>query len=278
MRCLHWFSSLVVGVALVGCASAPQTIPSVSATASQTPASGTTKVCMVADDAGFSDGAANQQAYNAVLQAATDLKLLVGRAKSDEQNDYASAINSLIDTQCSVIVGIGAAHADDLQAAAQAHPAVEFLLVDAQPAEPRPNLKPLLFDLADAAFLAGYVAAAQAPNDTVALSQQTAEPYRNGFTAGVDYFNRTKGAAVQVVEEPGATDSGVRKVVEAAVISAIGESARGEFSSAPYYGTLRDGGVDIVPLDASSSDELRSDVEALRAALIDGSITPPAAG
>ena len=102
-------------------------------------------------------------------------------------------------------------------------------------------------------------------------------PY-NGFVQGVGYFNQAKGAAVAVVPDAAASTDGVRKVVDAAVISAIGEAARGQFTSSPYYGTLKDGGVDIAPLDASAGDELKAEVEAVRAALINGSVTPPAAG
>ena len=130
----------------------------------------------------------------------------------------------------------------------------------------------------DAAFLAGYVAAAQTQTGTVAEPTGADEPYRNGFAAGVDYFNQAKGAAVAVVPDAAASTDGVRKVVDAAVISAIGEAARGQFTSSPYYGTLKDGGVDIAPLDASAGDELKAEVEAVRAALINGSVTPPAAG
>ncbi len=276
MHRLRPLLSVLAAVALVGCASGPGAGPTGSSTPTPTP--GAFKACMVADESGFDDGGANQQAHNGLMQAATDLKILVGQAQSDAESDYASSIASLVGAQCSLIVTVGAQHAADTQAAAQTNPSVKFLLVDAQPAEPRPNLKPLLFDLADAAFLAGYVAAAQTPSGTVALGEQTDEPYRNGFAAGVDYFNQTKGAAVQVAADPSGGTDGVRKMVDAAVISAVGEAALGQFSSAPYYGTLKDGGVDIVPLDSSAGDELKTDVETLRAALIAGSVTPPAAG
>lgn len=276
MRLVRPLLCALAAITVAGCASGPDAGTAVSSTPVASP--GAFKVCMVADEAGFSDGGINQLAYTGMMAAATDLKLLVGQAQADAQTDYAASIASLAAAQCTLIITVGQQHAGDAQAAAQANSGVKFLLVDAQPAEPRANLKPLLFDLADAAFLAGYVAAAQTQTGTVAEPTGADEPYRNGFAAGVDYFNQAKGAAVAVVPDAAAGTDGVRKVVDAAVISAIGEAARGQFTSSPYYGTLKDGGVDIAPLDASAGDELKAEVEAVRAALINGSVTPPAAG
>lgn len=267
----------VAGAAVLsGCASGPQGASGAASDGSATP--GAFKACMAADSDGFADGAENQAAYEGMLQAATELNFLVSQAQADADADYASTVNDLAEGGCSLIVTVGDAHAGDAQTAAQAHPDVFFLLVDAQAETPQTNLKPLLFDTADAAFLAGYVAAAQASNDRAAVASDADDVYRNGFTAGVDYYNQAKGTNVTASDTDGAVSDSVRKVVDAAVITTIGEATRGQFTSAPYFGTLKDGGVDIVPLPDDASDELQAEVAQLRAGLIDGSITPPAAG
>lgn len=277
---------IVVGAAMVavlaGCATAPEPAPasSVSSATSTTHSTETPqfKACLVVDAAGFTDGADNQAAHEALVHVGGQLGIRTGEAQAHRDADYAGTVNSQVDAGCKLIVLIGTGHLDAALAGAQAHPGVQFALLDAQPSVPQANLKPLLFDVAPAAFLAGYLAASQAQNSTVAIPADTTAPYLNGVSAGVVYYNQAKGADVQVVADPNVTETGIRTDVRAALSAAITEAVDGNFTSAPYLGTLAGGGVDIAPLPAGIDQSIKDEIATIRAALIDGSIAPPAAG
>ncbi|MGD6978417.1 MULTISPECIES: BMP family lipoprotein [Citricoccus] len=68
----------------------------------------------------------------------------------------------------------------------------------------------------------------------------------------------------------------VMKLMGEAVHDVIEADLAGEFSSEPYVGTLENGGVALAPfhdLDAAVSDELKTELEEIKAGIIDGSIT-----
>ncbi len=76
--------------------------------------------------------------------------------------------------------------------------------------------------------------------------------------------------------------SSVQKGLDVAVETAITDSASGNFSNTPYVGTLENGGVGLAPFNEFEDEvpqELKDELEEIRAGLIDGSIeiTSPAA-
>lgn len=275
MRVFRGVCYVAVALALAGCASGPGGAPSAGQPSADP---GAFKACIATDSKGFDDGGETQLAFEGLMSGASSLNLLVGQAQSKTDDEIASALTELVDGGCSLIVTVGPARVRETVDAAKNNPRVNFLLVDAQAEKPQTNVKPVLFDLADGAFLAGYVAATQSAGEPVALDDRSDEIVERGFRAGVDYFNSTHNTHVQVQKSAEHPGQGVRKMVDAAVISTLGEASRGQFSSAPYYGTLKNGGVDIDPLDANVSAEQTSDIEKVRVGLLDGSITPPAAG
>jgi len=117
--------------------------------------------------------------------------------------DYATAIQGLVDESCTLVVGVGSSATEAVQAAAKANTGVRFVLVDATPTESLSNLRPVLFNTQESAFLAGYLAASQSSTGKVgtfgALNVATVTIYMDGFVQGVDYYNQTKQAQVEAL-------------------------------------------------------------------------------
>lgn len=216
MRKPRLLMTILVGLALVGCATAPTDRPapaeqqassaaasSSSASASPTGAPADYRACMVGDASGFYDGSFNQTSHEGLLRAERELGIEIGEVTAPSEAEYGAAIQSLVDADCDLVVTIGFKHADAAEAAAQANPETDFVLVDAQPSAPLPNLKPLLFDPAGASFLAGYLAAAQSTSGTVAtfgaVKNADVVLFLNGFAGGVAHYNQTKDAQVQLL-------------------------------------------------------------------------------
>lgn len=204
MKVLRLLLAGLLAIVLAGCAAEPSRTTGSPAQSPQTPAGGQgLKVCQVADASGFADGSFNQTVHNGLLRAADELGVATGEIQAPGEADYAAAVESLVDADCELIILVGFKHADAAQAAAQANPQVDFLLVDAMVETPLDNLKPLLFDPAGAAFLAGYLAAAQSRTGAVAtfgaVKNADVLLFLNGYAGGVAHFNQTKDADVQLL-------------------------------------------------------------------------------
>src|SRR5690606_19532029 len=101
-----------------------------------------------------------------------------------------------------IIVTVGFLLADTTAAAAEANPDERFAIVDFIYEEPIDNVKPLVFNTHEAAFLAGYVAAGHTSTGSVATwgGQQipTVTIIMDGIHDGVECWNAQNDADVQV--------------------------------------------------------------------------------
>jgi basic membrane protein A len=187
---------------LAGCAAAPSTPKSTAAASKFLP-------CMVSDLGGFDDKSFNQLGYEGLQDAAKKLGVTPKTAQSNAETDYAPNIQSMVDQGCNLIVTVGFALSAATITAAKANPKVDFALID-DPADPdntgkpaSPNIKPILFDTSQAAFLAGYAAASYTKTGIVGtfggMNFPTVTIFMQGYADGVAYYNQQKGKDVKVI-------------------------------------------------------------------------------
>ncbi len=167
---------------------------------------------MVSDtaDAGFDDKSFNQLAYEGVEAAAeaagADFEAIV----SESDADYAPNIQSLIDAE------VRHHHHRRLRAVGRHRrgrssptPTVNFAIVDDAAdndfdgTTDAPNIKPILFDTAQAAFLAGYASSSYTKTKVLGTFGGIAFPtvtiFMDGFDQGVTYCNEQKSDTVTMV-------------------------------------------------------------------------------
>ncbi|MBA3782879.1 BMP family ABC transporter substrate-binding protein [Nocardioides sp. InS609-2] len=161
------------------------------------------KACMVSDSGGFDDKSFNQTSYNGLLNAKTDLGVETGEVESNSDSEYADNIDALVAQGCNSITTVGFLLGDATEAAAKANPEIDFSIVDYAYEKPSDNLKGLVFDTAQPAYLAGYLAAAQSESGVVGtfggLNIPTVSIFMEGFKQGVEKFNEDNDGAVEVV-------------------------------------------------------------------------------
>lgn len=165
--------------------------------------------CIVSDSGGFDDKSFNQLSYEGVAKAAKELGVDFKEVESDAETDYAPNVASLVDQSCNVIVTVGFALSAATIESAQANSDVEYIIIDdAADADfdgetDAENIKPLLYNTAEAAFLGGYVAASASETGVVGtfggMPFPTVTIFMDGFKQGVDYHNSTKGTSVKVL-------------------------------------------------------------------------------
>ena len=200
----------VLSLGLAACGSAP------TSSASSSGGSGTTsdfKACMVSDEGGFDDQSFNQSGKEGLDRAGADFGIETVAVEAKSAADYPTNVDSLIQQECNLIIGVGFNLADDMTKAAKQNPDVRFALIDAQFTEAGlPNAKPLIFNTAEAAYLAGYAAAGTTKTGKVATYGGQAIPtvqiFMEGFAKGVEKYNADNGASVQVLGWDPANPSG----------------------------------------------------------------------
>jgi basic membrane protein A len=187
---------------LAGCAAAPTAAPTAKPVNKFLP-------CMVSDNGGFDDKSFNQLGLEGLQAAAKSLNSKEVHVQSDADTDYVPNIQSLIDQKCDLIVTVGFNLSAATLAAAKANPTVKFAIIDdAADANfdgktDEPNIKPILFDTAQAAFLAGYASASYSKTGTIGtfggMNFPTVSIFMQGYADGAAYYNTQKGKDVKVI-------------------------------------------------------------------------------
>ncbi len=161
------------------------------------------KVCQVTDVGGIDDKSFNATAYRGVERAVDELGAEGKFLESQQQTDYERNINAFIEDECDLIVTVGFLLGDATATAAANNPDFNFTIVDFAYDPPIENVLGLVFNTNEAAFLAGYVAAATTQTGIVGtfggINIPPVTVFMDGFVLGVDYHNAQKGTDVQVL-------------------------------------------------------------------------------
>lgn len=227
-RSISLFAALAM--ALAACGQAPDAAPSGDASApagsdaAATTAGGDGDVnkdftaCLVSDAGGWDDKSFNQSAKEGLDQAVKDLGIKSKTAESQQTSDFAPNVDSMIQGGCGLTIGVGFLLAEPIGNAAKENPDTHFALIDSSfsDASGNPitydNARPLLFNTAEASYLAGYVAAGTTKSGTVAtyggLPIPSVQVFMDGFVDGVAKYNEEHGKNVKVLGWDKATQKG----------------------------------------------------------------------
>ncbi|PWD50348.1 BMP family ABC transporter substrate-binding protein [Serinibacter arcticus] len=167
------------------------------------------KACMVSDQGGWDDQSFNQSGKEGLDRAADELGVEVNAVESTADADYGPNIDSLISDGCTYIIGVGFLLEPAIQSAAEANTDIQFALIDSALSNDDfsllelDNVKPLLFNTAEASFLAGYLAAGMTESGTVGtfggLPIPSVQIFMDGFADGITKYNEDNGADVTLL-------------------------------------------------------------------------------
>ncbi|MEV8266740.1 BMP family ABC transporter substrate-binding protein [Microbacterium sp. NPDC076911] len=195
-------------VALAGCSEAPPEETAAPEESGITAIDGF-KPCMVSDAGGFDDKSFNQLGFEGLTAASDALSVEPVTVQSDSESDFAPNLTALIDQNCTVIITVGFALASAAGESALANPDVEYVSIDDvvdndfDGETDAPNIKPIVFDTSQAAFLAGYASASYSTAEKVGtfggMNFPTVSIFMDGFKQGVEYYNEANDASVEVL-------------------------------------------------------------------------------
>jgi basic membrane protein A and related proteins len=182
---------------LAGCGAPPEA--GTNSTAGATDYTG----CIVSDSGGFDDQSFNQSSYEGLKKAEADLGIKVNQVESKTNNDFEPNLRAMVTAGCDLTLTIGFLLGDATKEQAAANPDSHFAIVDYQYDPAIANVKPIIYDTAQAAFLAGYLAAGTTKTGTVAtfggVKIPTVTIFMDGYADGVKYYNEQKGKDVKLL-------------------------------------------------------------------------------
>ncbi len=167
------------------------------------------KACMVSDSGGFDDQSFNQSGAEGMEAAKQSLGIETVLVESQADTDYGPNVNNLVQQDCNIVIGVGFLLEDAIQEAAEANPDTNFALIDSGFTDENfdtveiDNAKPILFNTAEASFLAGYLSAGMSESGTVAtfggIKLPSVAIFMDGFADGVDKYNEDNGTEVNLL-------------------------------------------------------------------------------
>ncbi|MFI9485477.1 BMP family protein [Promicromonospora sp. NPDC052451] len=204
MKKAVWLTALAgaTALALSACGAAPE-----ESTGGE--AASDFKPCIVSDQGGFDDKSFNQLSFEGVTAAAEELGTTAVDVQSASESEYKGNVESLVGEGCNAIVTVGYALSATTIESATANPDIDYIIIDdAADADfdgkaDADNIKPILYDTAQAAFLAGYLSAGYSEAGKVGTygGQEfpTVTIFMDGFKQGIDYYNETNDADVELI-------------------------------------------------------------------------------
>lgn len=203
------------------------------------------KACMVSDAGGWDDKSFNESSYNGLMAAEENLGIETQTAESTTNSDFTPNINNMVTEGCDLVITVGFLLAPATGTAAQENPDVNFAVVDstAQDEDGAPieleNVRPIEFNTAEAAFLAGYLAAGMSETGKVAtyggVNIPTVTIFMDGFVDGVAHYNETHGTQVEAL-------GWNKETQEGSIVGTFEDQSKGKAVSDEFYNA----GADIV--------------------------------
>lgn len=182
----------------------------------------------VTDLGGVDDKSFNASGWKGIQDAIAQLGVGGKYLESKDQSDYAKNIQQFLSEKANLIITVGFLLGVDTATFAKANPNTNFAIVDYTYPDCYPgavegkdcgsstdmsNVRGLAFQTDQAAFMAGYAAAAMTKTGKVGtfggIKIPTVTIFMKGFEAGVKYYNTQKNAKVEVLGWSTAKDDGL---------------------------------------------------------------------
>ena len=177
-------TAIMMGSLLVGCSSKTESNEDVY------------KIGMISDTGGVNDESFNQSTWEGLQQAQEKYgkdKVQVKYVESSQEADYTPNIETFVEEDLDLIIGVGYKMAGAIEEASKNYPDVQFAIIDHSYEKQPENVTSLIYEDNTAAYLAGLVAAKKTETNKVAfiggIKSATLDKFEYGFRAGVKAAN-----------------------------------------------------------------------------------------
>lgn len=151
-------------------------------------------IAMVTDVAGVNDHSFNQSAWEGLQKAKKDLGVKIKYLESKQDADYTTNVETLIDENIDLIIGVGSKLAPIIEKAATDYPNQKFAIVDGTYNKIPSNVECILFNSEQSAYLVGLIAGKITKTNNVGfiggMDMPVINTFKYGYLAGVKTANQ----------------------------------------------------------------------------------------
>ena len=165
--------SLILSVGVFGCSKTDTKV-----------GNDTFKVTLVLDEGGVNDQSFNESAWNGALTSKEKYGVEVSYIESKSESEYFQNIETAIDQDNDLIVGVGFKLTDTIKEASESYPKQKFAIIDGSYENTPSNVHSILFDEAGAGYSVGLIASQMTSTNTVGFVGGMEIPSVTGFLDG----------------------------------------------------------------------------------------------
>ena len=179
------------------------------------------KITLVLSTGGVNDQSFNQGAWEGALDAKNEYGVEVSYLESDSDADYVQNIETAIDQDSDLVVGVGFQIGPAIEEASKAYPNQQFAIIDSTYEEIPSNVRPILFDEEQAGYLTGLIAGKTTKNDVIGWIGGMDIPSCSNFYLGYEKGAKEVNPNVKVLKQftNSFTDAAKGKVVAQQMIT-----------------------------------------------------------
>ena len=159
------------------------------------------KVCLILSEGGVNDESFNQSAYEGALEAEKELGIKVSYLEAESVADYTQNIETAIDQDNDLIVGVGFQVGDAIKEASVAYPEQKFVAIDSSYDEVSENLRPITFNEEQAGYTVGLIASQMSKTGVVGFVGGMDIPSCSNFYLGYERGAKEANPDVKVLKQ-----------------------------------------------------------------------------
>ena len=154
------------------------------------------RIGMISDTGGVHDESFNQSTWEGLQKAQAKYgkdKVEVKYVESTKEADYTANIETFVEEELDLIIGVGYKMADAIETAAKNYPDMQFAIIDHTYEKQPENVTSLVYEDNTASYLAGLIAGKMTKTNKVAfiggISSAVLAKFQYGYEAGVKAAN-----------------------------------------------------------------------------------------
>lgn len=146
----------------------------------------TFKVSLILDEGGVNDKSFNESAWNGALDAKEKYKVDVNYFESKQTSDYFSNIETAVDEEADLIIGVGYKLADTIKEASDNYPDTKFAIIDGTYDKIPENVQPILFNEEQSGYSVGLIAGKMTKSNKLGFVGGMEVPSVTNFLVGFE--------------------------------------------------------------------------------------------
>lgn len=181
----------------------------------------TYKISLILDEGGVNDQSFNQSSWEGALKAKDKYGVEVNYIESKSESEYLANIETAIDDEADLIIGVGFKLTDTIEEASKNYPNQKFAIIDGNYEEIPSNVQPILFNEEEAGYSVGLIAGKMTETNKLGFIGGMEIPSVTGFKDGFERALKEENPNIKLLTQyaNSFTDSAKGKAIAQQMIS-----------------------------------------------------------